>query len=567
MVKGEQKTGDTQETAQKYEESMEILENQISMVKTSCGEVIRNMKEEIADLMEDRCRMEIDLLNQLASVDHENRNKERDFEQQLQNKDEMIQRLRKGGGGVSAHDGDMQELENEISLLMHAKKKMEDQLAQEREEADDEIHRLEDANTKLERKLEAAAEDLAILRSEQNSQDIVKALDSITKEREDIVATLDRVAAIWDRADASVLSLEDAMDQFRPHDDIQVKGDRERLLSTLETASLVHGQVKVSLLLIELKLRNQLQSLKNDKLSMTWAAPCDDEVIKNMRDIQKQASAAVDHVQATLSQQIHQMEERALEETKLMKDAIQQRGETLQTIQTDHKELEKQIAWLKAINNEPNERILAPAVSFNEANSPEKPAIAISKPVLDQLQDEVLRIVERVKAKNENIQTLKAELDEYKIREQQLKKELKRATRRPSKAENGKEVKQVSTAIESKLVSLEEFRKREEPLKKESKKSVKHRSKSEGGKQAKQLSTASESKPPVSPTKSPGKASPTHSTGNIAELRSSPVKTSPQSFKPLQPSPREISKPRMSLPFTQLPSSPSKMSPTVRPES
>ena len=551
FVKEKGEREESGEAAQKYEVTMEILENQISMIKTSSREVVRIMKEEIADLMEDRCHMEVDLLNRLTSLDRAKRTQERDFDQQLELKDGIIERLRKGGEGVFSHYREIEELENEITVLIHAKKEARDQLDHEREEADEEIHRLEDANSKLEQKLKALAEDFAILRSEQNSQDLVQALDSIAKEREDIVSTLNRVADIWDRADASVLSLEDFMDRFRPTDDIQVTEDRERLLSTMETASLVHGQVKVSLLLMELKLRNQLHSLRNDNLSMAWASPGDDEVIKNMRDIEKHVLESVDHLQTTLSHQIHQIEKQSLEETKCVKETIQQRAESLETMQADYKDLEQQIDKLKPTDSDPNGQLLAPTVSFDGTKSPEK--TSISNPVMDQLHDEVMKVVELMQEKNGTIKSLKYKIGEYQLREQQLKKELKRAIRRQSNEDDGKETKQV-------LRTAKSFRTSEESRKKQSSQSAKRLSKLEVEKQTKQLEKSKESN---QRPHSPEEAYKQNSTGNISEpaVNQSPAKTSPQSIKPLKPSRRDLFRPKVSLPlFGQLPASPTSKS-------
>jgi hypothetical protein len=553
----------------KYQQAMAVLDNQISMVKTSCGEIVKTLKEEISDLMEDRCRVELDLLNQLASLDNEKANKEHQYSQELSMKNQAIQRLSKTAVGTESAttlDADIEEYETEIGRLMEAKKKVEDRLYREREEADEEMQRLEDKNSKLEQKLEVAVDDLAVLRSGQNAQETVKALDMIAKEREGIVATLERVMVIWEKTDASALNLEDAMDQLRPDDDVPIKGDSERLLSTLESVSLVHGQVKVSLLLIELKLRNQLQSLKNDKLSMAWAAPSDEEIVKNMNEIQKEALVAVAQVEGTLSQQIREMGERALEETKLLKNAIQQRTETLVMMQSEHKGLEEQITKLKTSNGVASD---FPLVADDEMKSPDTPANGITKQVVDQLQTEVLRIVERVKENNETIEALKAELEEYRARELHLKKEPKIVSSHPTKAEATKEPRQekiqISTVIEASPISPTKSAVKS----RSSVKSPKHSSVSEGSPISLKRSPVRPSKcetviaeSPLSPTRSPVKSSKCATV--IVEARPistprsqvksskrqehllSPVKTPNQGIAPLRPSPREISKPRIS---------------------
>ena len=79
---------------QKYELSLGSLENQITMVKTSCGEINRSLKEEICDLMEDRTQLELELLNQLSELDTAKRKKELELSIQLTQKEEEIERLR-----------------------------------------------------------------------------------------------------------------------------------------------------------------------------------------------------------------------------------------------------------------------------------------------------------------------------------------------------------------------------------------------------------------------------------------------------------------------------------------
>jgi hypothetical protein len=418
----------------KYEHTFGILDNQMNMVKTSCDQVVKTLKEEIADLMDDRCRMEMDLLNQLAATENEKRNAKLDLQVQIRIKNETIARLQQQNEDNDSRD--VEELEDQLAKLRMAKKDVGDILRQERAETDDHIESLEEANAKLEQMLETAADDLEVMRSSPDAKETAKALDQLTKEREEIVSTLERTANIWEKADASVQSLEDVMDKLRPTNETDLKGDRARLLSTLELASLVQGQVKVSLLLVELKMRNQLTSLKNDKIIMAWAAPTDQEVTKQMQRIQKDATSALTHIEGAMSEQMLQMEERTVEETKSMKQALEQRTETLQSMQQEHKRLKVEISRMKKSTNScasPGTiRSMVPTDDSLNSPSPIKKPI-VSGHVLEQLEAEVLNVVERVQHKNNTIQALQANLKEYAIREQILMKELKRAMRGSSK--------------------------------------------------------------------------------------------------------------------------------------
>jgi hypothetical protein len=432
-----------QHKVETYERTMGVLDNQITMVKTSCDHVVKTMKEEIADLMEDRCRIEIDLLNQLARMDTDKRQQTIELKEQVQHKKNVIARLKitQGGIGGAAGSHDYQhseELESEIARLRSLQKETQDAVDQERADADDTIHRLEDANAKLEQKLESAADVMSILRSQPDSAETSKALDRITKEREDVVQALERVSTIWERADASIQHLENAMDQLRPNDNVEIEGDCERLLSTLESASLVHGQVKVSLLLIELKLRNQLGCLNNDKLAMQWAAPPDTKVVEKMRQIQQEALRALGHVQDALSQQIQQMEGNALKETGIMNLTLEERDNALKDMQGHHKTLEEEIQRSQKTRQQASHSANSPTKNGSpivrsasaEENflSPEKPPSTpmVNNAVLIILHTEVIKVAEHVQKKNSAIGTLSLELEEYRVREQVLKKELKR---------------------------------------------------------------------------------------------------------------------------------------------
>lgn len=421
----------------KYMRTLSILENQTSMVKASCDEVVKSLKEEIADVMDDKIRMEMDLLNQLASLDSEKRELEMDFEEQLKLKDEKINDLKRGIGVLDSSKAPAEKEKEEdllstISSLKNAKKRIEDELQAERNESEDAITRLEEANADLEQQIESMTSDLEVMR-QGAAAEAVQVLDALTRDRQETLTTLERVAMIWEKADDSIQGLEDVMDELRPHDEDNVQGDRERLLSTLETASLVHGQIKVSLLLVELKLRNQLSSLKNDKLRLgSGAFSQDQNISERMTEIQQEALTALDQVEDSLTDQIKQLEHLTREETGQVKDNLEERTDELRSMQAQHRKLEAEISRLRA---EEERRKNGEERGFENGKS----ETAVSRAVLERLQNEVLTVVERVKEKNETISRLQTSIDEHKVREAALKKELKRMMKRSRGAdeENG----------------------------------------------------------------------------------------------------------------------------------
>lgn len=516
-------------TIQNYEQTIASLENQITMMKTSAGEVVKTLKEEIADLMEDRATMEVDLLNQLAALDNQKSMLEAEFEHQLKLKNDAIQRLLSAGGTAttSAETADMEEYEAEIGRLMEAKKKADSNHAKELLEAEGKIQMLELANAQLKADLDRAEEDMELFKSESNAEETIRALQFISQERQETVQNLESVAAVWEKADAAILALEDTMDQLRPDDDVPVKGDRERLLSTLETAALVHVQVKVSLMLIELKFRNQLESLKNDKLSMKSDGPTDEKVIEHMKSIQTDVLKVLTQVETTLSGQIREMEKRALEETKLMKDAIQKRSSTLETMQTEHRVLEEEIKRLKSSDSRGTDNHSSgqrEEETKSASNDGDQGVVlnGISKAIFDQLQMEVLRIVERVKEKNEVIEAMKVKIEDHKATEERLKKELKRAVRKTPSSLEGDKTKEVKGEIVSPRQSPKE-------------------------------TVVAAISPLSPPPRSPTKASSVRRRASAVDPPFLSPKQNVSSILPLAPSPREISRARMSMVLSPTP--------------
>ena len=414
---------DLQSQVSKYARHMGILEQQTNMIKESCDEIVKSLKEEIADVMDDKVRMEMDLLNQLASLDSDKRELEMEFEEQVKLRDEKIANLKQGIGvvGDGGKSGSEEDARNEVANLKALAKKLQEELDAERNEADDAIARLEEANADLEHQIESMTSDLEVMR-QGAAAEAVQVLDALTEDRQETLTTLERVALIWEKADDSLQGLEDVMDELRPQDEGNVHGDRERLLSTLETACLVHGQIKVSLLLVELKLRNQLSSLKNDKLRMGSSAIPDQALTERMQEIQQEALTALDQVEGSLTDQIKGLESLTREETSNVKDTLAEKTEELRNMQSQNRKLEAEIKRLRA------EEERRPNRDDDEGSA--NTGSAVSRAVLERLQSEVFTVVERVKEKNEHIGRLQTSIEEHKVREATIKKELKRMMKR-----------------------------------------------------------------------------------------------------------------------------------------
>jgi hypothetical protein len=422
LVQPESKTEESelQEATEKYQQAISIRDNQLQMVQTSCGEAIKTLKEEIADLMEDRHRMELGLLNQLSSLDEEKRETEAYLMRRIEEKEESIEMLRRRGrDGQSLYSGDVEELENEISTLLLEKKNLEEALALEQEKSDEEIKYLEHSNNILEEKVQALAIDVAVLRSR---NDGTKTVYTIVKKEEELGSFIDKVAEIREQTDRSVQKLYQAIDKVKSDEASEVgyNEDGERLLSTLESASLVHDQVKLSVRLIELQLQNRLKSVRNEKFGAKVTAAKDTILVHKMNEIQEDTMGAISKIEGVLSQQIRHQEGKTLNELHQIKAVLEKRTEALKRIQSDNNELQQEIAKLKAAYMTKTD------ASREEEKTSDTETISVSKHTIDQLEIETLRIVDTVKMKNETITTLSIELSRHKIREKELKVQLDR---------------------------------------------------------------------------------------------------------------------------------------------
>jgi hypothetical protein len=380
-------------------------------------------------------------LNLLTVLDSEKRELEIAYDQHMKFKNQQIADLKKMAAKspslVSGIQGREEELLNEINNLKESKKILEDELEAERAHADDTTAQLEGANADLKQKIDTMKSDLESMREGAATVEAIELLDALARGRLEILTNLDRVAMIWERANDSVHSLQEIMDKLRPQDETKDREDRERLLSTLETASLVHGQIKVSLLLVELKLRNQLSLLKNDKLRMEHSdisVEKDTRIEERMQEIQKKALSGLDMVEKSLTDQIKQIEEAERDETKKMQETLQEKTEELKELQAQHISLEAEISKLR--RREEKEKRQSIDEKSEENRSAE---VAVSKAVLERLQAEVLTVVERVKRKNDTIVKLKTMIEEHKGREAVLKKELRRMKKRSSRETEEKE--------------------------------------------------------------------------------------------------------------------------------
>eukprot|EP00550_Attheya_septentrionalis_P011635 CAMPEP_0198305720 /NCGR_PEP_ID=MMETSP1449-20131203/58050_1 /TAXON_ID=420275 /ORGANISM="Attheya septentrionalis, Strain CCMP2084" /LENGTH=674 /DNA_ID=CAMNT_0044008257 /DNA_START=34 /DNA_END=2058 /DNA_ORIENTATION=+ len=489
-------------------QTMGVLDNQMTMVKSSCDEVVRSMKEEIADVMEDKCSMEMELMNQMAALDNAKRETEERFTSSLCEKDVYIDLLkkkilvlRKNGGvdpdpenlqeelaeqeaakhqmkanGAGVSEEKLKELTDQLDKAKREKDKIHQELISFREKSSDKIRELQEANVHLEEQAQNLRSDLDVVREGATSQALMKVLDNVTRDRKETLETLERVANIWERADDAVQGLEDLMDELRPlEEEGKINQDQERALNAMETASLVHGQIKVSLLLIEIRLRNQLTSLKNDKLrifvgnngvSDSMQSLDQDsalEISNKMEMIEKEALSALKDVEDNMTEQIEYLDGKGGGgDYRGTMQVLQEREDQLMYMEKEYKKLQAQLKRANVEHDRMSQETKklrdkvksaeAKAASVgssavdvsnvtkedeNAVKKEEIAAAAVSQQVVARLQEQVQAVVNRVKEKNESIDKLSSSVEEHKVREQALKKELKRMMKRVRSVETG----------------------------------------------------------------------------------------------------------------------------------
>jgi hypothetical protein len=416
---------------QKYEKTFGVMDNQMAMIKTSCEQVVKTLKEEIADLMEDRCHMEIDLLNQVTKLEHdkETLKKLSDPESHI-----ILEKAQ------SFRDLSTDSFEEKLKELRDDKEKLQLLLNQERQEADHLIAKMEESNQNLQDELKTVTADLTALRLKPDTKQTAQVLEKVAKERLHLANTLDELAVLWERADSSVLFLEGIVDRCQIFCEKKNDEGHEKFLTTLESAALVHSQVKISVLLLELKLRNQLTALSNDHLALQWTGSNSSEVDVQIKGVQEETLAALRSVQQETEEGLRKLEERIDTEMKSVKKSILQRTNTIQCIQIEHKKLQRDMDKL----HQKDAKILPPSSPKTRAkiSNPEMfhspMQISEGESVLDQLQTEVLRTVERLKMKDRMILLMKEKIEESVSREQILKKELRRVMKKAKTEEKRK---------------------------------------------------------------------------------------------------------------------------------
>jgi hypothetical protein len=435
------RAGETNAQLQKYEKMMRVMNNQIGLLRNSSDKLLKTLKDEISSVIDEKGRAELILMNQISDLEKENRElkvrvqiAEQGQQPPPSNKPKDVHRiaparLASASGDAASNPSDIKKLKDEIRELKQQNQKKNDELAQ----SQDSLIKLGDECEALTKVVNELKREVQVVRSSEATQ---SALDRIRTQQEESKALLERVAEIWDQADETVQGLSPLMEKLAParSNDPQASGtssdDPDRMLSVLETASLVHGQAKVSLMLVELKLRNSLGCIWNDRSHLQPFGSGGDEYAAafeaRLNAAQAEAMAAIEQVRGAVQAQFAHLEAQSEEVTATLTESIESRIGELQRMQSRQSELQQMLTNLRESEQAETREVV---------NADGSVDMFVSRKVLERLQSEVLLIVDRVREKNEEIARLTATVDELKVRERAFMDELRRMMQEQSRIE------------------------------------------------------------------------------------------------------------------------------------
>mmetsp|Transcript_19182 Transcript_19182/g.31839 ORF Transcript_19182/g.31839 Transcript_19182/m.31839 type:complete len:296 (+) Transcript_19182:252-1139(+) len=134
---------------------MEATSQQMELVEQSCNEVVTSLKSEITEIVEDRCRTELELRKQLELLEEQKAEMQKDYDEQIRKNQEEMERLKERASMEGTEVDLKKELEEAESRLESLNRTHEDQ--------DQQIKELSDTLERVQTDNEAAdaAEDAA----------------------------------------------------------------------------------------------------------------------------------------------------------------------------------------------------------------------------------------------------------------------------------------------------------------------------------------------------------------------------------------------------------------------
>lgn len=526
---------------EKYERMLRIMNNQISLLKASSESMVKSLKDEITDLMDDKTKSEIALWNRIHDLERENQDMYNHMQttavvaanqtntgmatgtpntmmlQHSSNYNEKVAPPRPPQrhksietteedepNGVDDHDEKhaaattLFVMRQELRRLRSENRKLKQQLAEDhaaaapcnnreiepkmREQIQQLTQSLENLKTELDIQRETASKNLdawteekaalvqhiadleskTLPHTEQTSNNSASSsvlavsrepgqlqeqhnglppassttIPNADNEQETAAmgSELERVALFYERADESIQALETIIMELR----INHSDEAAKLVSTLEMASAVHSQIKLSLMLIELKFRNNMGSIVASLAANNPDVPVESAYSNGKRDVKyilqqiermkQETSESIADVEALLTLQMDELRTKSMEESTHLRELHDSKVADLKQIQSRHAQLEAEIErYLSNPTDLKGSTGVVPAITATATTTGSD--VVVSQQALQTLQTEVLQVVHRIKEKNEIIARLTAEIQEHKIRERTLMEELKRHMR------------------------------------------------------------------------------------------------------------------------------------------
>jgi hypothetical protein len=285
-----------------------------------------------------------------------------------------------------------------------------------------------DQQSDLLQQIEILQSELAVLRSSSNNTEPAIS-EQMQQDREEAMETLEHVASVWEQADSAVQRILTILQELAPDESHDRTEAHDRGVSTIETAALVHGQIKVALMLIELKLRNNLACLHNDKLYIGIKAD-DEALLERLDTIQDDAMSAIEQVQTLLNEQLDQLQEQP--------DDEDENGRYTQEEMEQNMSQMRRMTNRRAVLDERMSELLDEDYSqFAREEVGEDGSVEqfVSTKIMEKLQDEVLQILGSLQDKNGEIGRLKTTVEELTVRERSLMNELRRIMGEQAKIE------------------------------------------------------------------------------------------------------------------------------------
>lgn len=84
--------------------SMGMLENQMTIVKKNCNGLVKSLKDEISSVTDDKCKMEVELINQLGTLDAEKKELEEEWQKKLDEKKAKTAELEEKVGPLESEE-------------------------------------------------------------------------------------------------------------------------------------------------------------------------------------------------------------------------------------------------------------------------------------------------------------------------------------------------------------------------------------------------------------------------------------------------------------------------------